>query len=384
MLHEVNLENFRDINTPFYFYDVEILARNLKIIKTLARKYDFKVHYALKANSNERILKIISANEFGADCVSKYEIERALQNGFHSQDIVFAGVGKRDDEIEFAIHYEISEVNVESIEELIVIQEIAKKLTKKVNVAIRINPFIDAKTHQLITTGMQKSKFGISGKEIPGIIHVLKNSEFLQFVGIHFHIGSQISDFKVYKRLSFVINRYIKLLEKSGLNIRSVNVGGGIAINYGYPDEPIHEKFEAYFKIFYDNIINFKKYQFKCEPGRSVVGNCGDIITRILYKKPVNGHEMLVVDASMTELIRPALYHSFHKIEPLKVNSSIKKYTVVGPICESSDIFGTNIDLPESGRGDLLRIRSCGAYAESMASKYNLRPFAKAYFSDDF
>lgn len=369
--------------TPFYYYDIGALKKNLCAIKQYTQEYKIKVHYALKANSNPKILEIISSFGFGADCVSKWEIERALQSGFAAKDIVFAGVGKRDDELIYAIENNISEINAESIEELVVISKIAIRLNKKVNIAIRINPSIDAKTHKLISTALNTSKFGISHNELPQLIELIKNSERLNFIGLHFHVGSQINDMNIYKRLSKAINDYVIFFKKQNIKINSINVGGGVGIDYDNPDYKIEIRIKEFFKTIQHNIKISDEIQLKCELGRSVIGNFGDIITKVLYKKLVNGHEMLVVDASMTELIRPALYNSFHKIEAFKSYKNIKEYTVVGPICESSDTFGEKVKLPELSRGDYLKIRSCGAYAESMASNYNLRPIAKSYFSDE-
>lgn len=371
-----------NIETPYYYYDIEGLTNHLDMILTLSKKYNINIHYALKANSNKRLLNVISSFGVGADCVSGNEIKRALKNGFRSKDIVFAGVGKKDNEINFALDHSISEINVESLDELHVIHQLAHKKGKITQVAIRINPGIDVKTHKHITTGAEYSKFGIQKEDIPEAISLLKTSEYLHFVGLHFHLGSQINSFGAYLLLCEVINKNVLLFEENSLIVRSINVGGGLGINYENPDENQYHIFDKFFRVFKYGIKDSERFQLKCELGRSIVGNFGEIVTSVLYKKPLNGHELLIVDASMTELIRPALYNAFHKIESFSNKESNKEYTIAGPICESSDIFGNKVLLPESSRGDLLRIRSCGAYAESMASNYNLRPIAKSYYSD--
>ena len=281
-----------------------------------------------------------------------------------------------------AIKNNINSINIESIHELEIISEISESLDLSASIALRINPDVYANTHRLITTGTLNNKFGIQQNQVSKAIQIIEENEYLDFKGIHFHIGSQILNLNVFKDLCFSINVIKDKIEKTGVKIQQLNVGGGLGINYNDPENNLIPDFESFFKIFRKYIKQAEKYEMHCELGRSMVGNCGNILSKVLFKKRVNGSEFLVIDASMTELIRPALYNAKHAIESLKKEEKENVYTIVGPICESSDMFGENVALPEMNRGDILVIKSAGAYAESMASNYNLRPFAKAYFSD--
>jgi diaminopimelate decarboxylase len=388
MFNKELIEKFGNLETPFYFYDLELLNSTLSdlIKETSARNY--KIHYALKANSNDRILKIISQYGLGADCVSGNEISKAISNGFNSSDIVFAGVGKSDKEIRIGLEHNIACFNVESIQELEVINSLATSQNKIAPIAIRINPNVDANTHHYITTGLEENKFGINTWDLPSIIEKLPSLNNINLIGLHFHIGSQISDLNVFKGLCTRINEIQKWFDEHNLSLQYINVGGGLGINYENPDAELIPDFCSYFNVFEKFLEIDPGQQVHFEIGRAIVGQCGSLISRVLYIKEGVNTNFAILDAGMTELIRPALYQSYHKIENIsnfEIRNSkfeIFRYDVVGPICESSDTFGKSILLPETKRGDLIAILSTGAYGEAMASRYNLRPEVDSYFSD--
>ncbi|MGB4773619.1 MAG: diaminopimelate decarboxylase [Daejeonella sp.] len=384
MFDQILIKRFQSLETPFYYYDLDLLDKTLRACKSASDKYGFHVHYALKANFNERILSAIEDLGFGADCVSGNEVKKAVETGFNPEKIVFAGVGKSDREIMDALDRNIFCFNVESIQELSVINDLAKQKNKIAKVAIRINPNVDAHTHQYITTGLEENKFGINQWELPAFIEALKQSDHLDFIGIHFHIGSQITDLEVFKNLCFKVNEIHQWFNEHGFQLKVLNVGGGLGVDYHHPDEHLVLDFENYFKIF-DQFLERKPGQeVHFELGRALVAQCGSLISRILYVKNGLKKNFLILDAGMTELMRPALYHAYHKIENISsvkqaksqisnLKSQCYKYDVVGPICESSDSFGKEVELPQSFRGDLIAIRTAGAYGEVMASGYNLR-----------
>lgn len=372
--------------TPFFYYDLELLLKTCDAVNQEANKHDFQVHYALKANSNERILKFLQKMDFGADCVSGNEVKQAVNCGFDSSKIVFAGVGKSDEEINYALSKDIFCFNVESIQELEVINQLASNQNKIANVALRLNPNVNAKTHQYITTGLEENKFGINAHELSEVIQKFKQLPYLWLSGLHFHIGSQITDLEPFRNLCTRVNEFEDYFSNAGFKIDHLNVGGGLGINYQQPDKESIAPFADYFKIFKSFLKTKPGQQVHFELGRAIVAQCGNLISRALYIKNGINTNFIILDAGMTELIRPALYQAFHKIENLSAinrNSSSKRYDVVGPICESSDCFAKSIDLPESFRGDLFAIRSCGAYGEVMASQYNLRDKAAAVYSDE-
>ncbi len=371
-----------DFKTPCYYYDLSFLEENLESVVQNSQYDDFHVHYALKANCNNKVLDRIVGRGLGADCVSGNEIKKAIASGFPSSKITFAGVGKSDDEIRFALSNDIFAFNVESLEELKVIDEIAKELDKIANVAIRINPNIDAKTHHYITTGLDENKFGVSSYDMPEVLSVLKQSKHIRYIGIHFHIGSQILDMNVFKSLCIRVNEWTSWFEVRGFYTKVINVGGGLGINYHQPDNDIPD-FKNYFKIFNDFVERRAGQEIHFELGRAIVGQCAALITKVLYIKKGIKKNFAIVDAGMTELMRPALYQAFHKIEKLNDNSKIVvPYDVAGPICESSDVFGKDVALPLLNRNDYLVIRSTGAYGEIMASHYNLRELNYFYYRD--
>lgn len=377
------LEKFSNLETPFYYYDTNVLNQTLEVLTTEAKKYNFKVHYALKANANARILSIINSYGLGADCVSGGEIRAAIQAGFPASKIVFAGVGKADWEINLALDYNIFCFNVESIPELEVINELATAKGKTAQVEIRINPNVSADTHHYITTGREENKFGIALADVDKVIDVAQASSNIKLIGMHFHIGSQILEMNNFAGLCSRVNELQDQLAKRNITLEHINVGGGLGIDYHYPNKQPIPGFAEYFKTFKSMLKLREGQTLHFEPGRSVVGQCGSLITKVLYIKEGAIKSFAIVDAGMTDLIRPALYQAYHKIENCSSDEPIQKYDVVGPICESSDCFGKDVELNKTKRGDYLALRSAGAYGEIMASQYNLRRLPMAYFSED-
>lgn len=374
------IDRLKTLPTPFYYYDLELLGKTLVALRKESEKYNYHVHYALKANINQEILELIHTHGLGADCVSGNEINQAIDAGFSSQDVVFAGVGKTDNDINIGLDNDIFCFNCESIPEMEVINELAEKKGKVANIALRINPDVNAKTHHYITTGLEENKFGINVWELDEVLEVLKNLNHLNLIGLHFHIGSQITDLSVFKGLCLRVNEIQEWFYKHQIIVDHINVGGGLGVDYENPDKNSIADFKSFFSLFNDFILLRPQQQLHFEIGRSVVAQCGYLISKVLYiKKGVNTN-FAIVDAGMTELIRPALYQSYHKIDNLTSKKDIERYDVVGPICESSDCFGKAIMLPETKRGDLIAIRTCGAYGEVMASRYNSRDLVKAYY----
>ena len=376
------VEKLRNIETPFYYYDTELLRKPLNTIKEESGKYGYKVHYAVKANANPDILKEIAKAGLGADCVSGNEVKAALEAGFKGSDIVFAGVGKTDKEIDIAITNDIFCFNVESMPELEVINGIAGAKGKTAKVALRINPNVDAHTHKKITTGLDENKFGFSMRDMMNAAKYAMNAENLELIGVHFHIGSQITDFSGYEDLCVRINDLQDELENEGIRLKNINIGGGLGINYEHPNHFPIADFEGYFRLFNKNLKLKEGQTLHCEPGRSVVAQCGTLITKVTYVKQGTYKKFAIVDAGMTDLIRPALYDAYHRIENITSDGEEDVYDIVGPICESSDVFQTETHLNKTQRGDLIAIRSAGAYGEIMASRYNLRDLPKGYMSD--
>jgi diaminopimelate decarboxylase len=383
MFANKDISKFNNIDTPFYYYDIELLTKTLQTCANAAKPFNFHIHYALKANFNKVVLEKVKETGFGADCVSAGEVRKAVEIGFDSKKIVFAGVGKSDKEINEALDLDIFCFNVESIQELEVINELAAKKGKVAKVAIRINPNVDAHTHANITTGLDENKFGVNSWDLEACVATLKKSSNLKFLGIHFHIGSQITNLDVYKNLCVRVNDFAKWFEDKGFKIEVLNVGGGLGINYQQPDNQIPD-FETYFKIF-NEFLEVKPYQeVHFELGRALVGQSASLITRALYIKNGKKKNFVVLDAGMTELMRPALYQAYHKIENLsRGEGTALKYDIVGPICESTDCFAKELELPETFRGDIFAIRSAGAYGEVMASNYNLRDAIVTVTSND-
>lgn len=378
------LDKFNETDTPFYYYDTDLLRETLRTINTEAGKYEgFCVHYAVKANANPKILNVICQAGLGADCVSGGEIQAAINSGFSSSKIVFAGVGKSDKEINLAIDKDIFCFNVESVPELAVINEIAAAKDKVARVAFRINPNVGAHTHANITTGLAENKFGIAMEDMEDIIGQAEDMKNVKFVGLHFHIGSQILDMGDFVALCNRINDLQKQLEAHHVTVDNINVGGGLGIDYTHPNKVSVPDFKSYFATYARHLKLRKGQMLHFELGRSVVGQCGSLISRVLYVKQGTAKQFAILDAGMTDLIRPALYQAYHKIENISSEAPMQTYDVVGPICESSDVFAKAIDLNECHRGDLVAIRSAGAYGEIMASQYNCRPLPKGYITED-
>lgn len=381
MIDKRTIQKFESLETPFYYYDLDILRSTLNTVKKESELSGYKVHYAIKANSNPGILQIISSFGLGADCVSYNEIEASLNAGFEASDIVFAGVGKTDKDIIAALQKDIFCFNCESIPEMEVIDNLASQQGKKASIALRINPYIEAHTHKYITTGIEESKFGINTWELDDVIRRLSTLKNIKLIGIHFHIGSQITRMPVFKSLCARINELQEWFSSRSIDLKIINVGGGLGIDYENPENVT--PFPEYFSLLHDLIDLKPGQELHLEPGRSISGQCGSLISRVLYIKNGSNTQFAIIDAGMTDLIRPALYQAHHKIENLTSKGNTFRYDVVGPVCESSDTFAKFIELPETKRGDLIAIRSAGAYGEVMASRYNLRDLPGSVFSDD-
>jgi len=380
------IDKFQKIRTPFYYYDTELLDETLLAIKSETDKHEgYHLHYAVKACSNPKVLRHIKDAGMGADCVSGGEIQACLDAGFPANEIVFAGVGKSDWEIELGLKAGIQYFNVESIPELEVINEIAHRMDKVAQVSFRINPDVGAHTHSNITTGLAENKFGIAMEDMEKIIKLADSLPNVNFVGLHFHIGSQILEMDDFVALSQRINELQDRLEAEGITkVKNINVGGGLGIDYQNPEKHPIPNFKDYFDTYAEHLKLRPGQHLHFELGRAVVGQCGNLVTRCLYVKQGSVKKFVIVDAGMTDLIRPALYDAYHKVENLTSTSPLETYDVVGPICESSDIFVKDYQMAGTKRGDLLVLRSAGAYGEIMASQYNCRPLPVGYVTEDF
>ncbi len=384
MLSHSIAEKLSRYPTPFYLYDMELLGRTLEAVRSQSARYGYKVHYALKANFEEPILERIREAGLGVDCVSGNEVRKAIETGFEPSGIVYAGVGKSDREIEYSIEHKIFAFNCESRQELEVIDSIAGRMGRVADVALRINPDVDPMTHRHISTGHADSKFGIAYTEIEELIGELPRLKNIRVTGLHFHIGSQIRELKVFEYLCLRVNTLYDWFTARGLHLAHVNVGGGLGIEYERPEsEPVPD-FERYFAIF-DRFLKLPpEVEVHFELGRSIVGQCGELIARVLYNKVTSGGKnVAIIDASMTELIRPALYQAHHAIENLSARGDATAvYTVAGTVCESSDTFAADVHLPGLVRGDLVSIKTAGAYGSAMASRYNLHDLPASVYSD--
>ena len=381
------IESFRNIKTPFYYYDTALLRQTIKTITDEVAKHEgYHIHYAVKACANPKVLRIIADSGLGADCVSGGEIQACIDAGFPANTIVYAGVGKADWEIELGLNVGIQYFNVESVAELEVIEEIAARMNKTANVSFRINPDVGAHTHANITTGLSENKFGIAMQDMERVILMAKEMPHIEFVGLHFHIGSQILEMDDFQALSLRINELQDRLEKNGIGpVKNINVGGGLGIDYQEPDAHPVPGFGKFFDTYAQNLKLRPGQQLHFELGRSIVGQCGSLIAKCLYVKQATHLQFVILDAGMTDLIRPALYDAHHHIENLtSQEANTQSYDVVGPICESSDVFQRDCTLPVTHRGDLIALRSAGAYGEIMASQYNCRPLPIGYVTEDF
>jgi len=425
MFNPALVNRFQSIETPFYYYDLQQLKATLKACSDAAFKHHFQVHYAMKANFNPRVLDTVRSFGFGADCVSGNEVKAAVDHGFKREKTVFAGVGKSDKEINLALDQDIFCFNAESVQELQIINDLASAKNKTANIAIRINPNVDAHTHHFITTGLEENKFGINTWELPAVVEKLHQCKNLQFLGIHFHVGSQINDLSVFRNLCLKVNEMQLWFQEEGFTVKILNVGGGLGVDYYQPDANNIPDFAGYFQVFKDFLQVNEAQEVHFELGRALVAQCASLISRVLYVKNGIKKNFLILDAGMTELMRPMLYQAYHEIENLSGASVISgqqsaisheqsamnhepstisyplsatshepsttnhepsaphTYDVVGPICESTDCFRTDVELPESKRGDLIAIRTAGAYGEVMASGYNLRDRVQAVYSEE-
>lgn len=401
ILHSSNLHDvFAEAETPFYFYDMRLFRRTVGELASLASRYGIRVHYAVKANSQERLMKYIASFGFGADCVSGNEVLYSSRCGFLPKDIVFAGVGKTDREIISSLKLGIGTFNCESLEEISVVNSLAASLGVRANVSVRINPDIDAHTHKYVTTGLYENKFGISRHEFEPLVQLLGQCGSVNFQGLHFHIGSQITDVaEVYGLECRRAAEIVTWFEDKGLTVENIDLGGGLGVDYEDPDGSPVPDFALWFRTISENLPLRPWQSVHVEPGRSVVAQCGTLISRVLFVKSGETKTFLILDAGMNDLIRPALYGAYHKIEnlsalhrpgnfPASAASSdaaegLQAYDVVGPVCESSDVWGAGRLLPQSRRRDVMAIRSAGAYGQVMSSRYNLRDLAPAVYSDD-
>lgn len=383
MFSERQIDAFRSFKTPFYFYDLELLNRTIQSVKEHGVSKGYHIHFALKANNNTRILELLNDAGFGADCVSGKEIEKAIETGFEPGKIAFAGVGKTDEEIETGLRHDIFSFNCESLQEIEVLNELAGRHETKARIAIRLNPNVQANTHKYITTGLHENKFGIPADDIPVLFELLPSLPNVSVTGLHFHIGSQILDLDTFRNLSERVNKLQNDFEENGMELGHINVGGGLGIDYGSPDKNPIPDFKTYFGLFQKHLQLRKDQELHFELGRSLVGQAGNLISKVLFTKTGKTTNFAILDAGMTELIRPALYQARHQIDVLTSQKPLKKYDVVGPICETSDTFRNGVLLPEVERGDFVAIRSCGAYGQVMSSDYNLRERAETLYSDE-
>lgn len=381
MFSKEQIHFFQSRKTPFYYYDLTLLDQTLAEVKKHGLSRGYHVHFAIKANFNHTILERIRDAGLGIDCVSGAEIVRAVECGFRPDQIAFAGVGKTDDEILTGLRHNIFTFNCESLEELKVLNELAEREGKQATVAIRLNPNIEANTHRYITTGLNENKFGISTDRLPQLFELLPELNSITLKGIHFHIGSQITDLEPFRQLCLRTNELQTQFEAAGYPLEHLNLGGGLGIDYGDPDKEPVPDFSLFFELFEKHLNLRSGQQVHFELGRSIVGQCGSLISSVLYVKEGEATRFAILDAGMTELIRPALYQASHRVDVLTSNKPEKTYDVVGPICESSDTFQRGVSLPELQRGDLVAIRSAGAYGEVMSSGFNLRERVSSYYS---
>lgn len=383
MISPKAIEAFAGIETPFYYYDMDLLRATLEECRNQAAKYGYKVHYAIKANDQQRIVDTVCSYGYGVDCVSGGEIELAVESGFDPATIVFAGVAKTDAEIRLALKVGIGCFNCESIPEIERIDALAGEMGLRASIAIRVNPDIDAHTHKYISTGLEENKFGISIRAFDTVVETLAAVKNIDFKGLHVHVGSQITDMSVFalacKRTVDLTHRF----ERAGYPVNSINLGGGLGVDYEHPVANPMPRFDAWFATVHDNLPLEPGQELHFEPGRALVAQCGDLISRAVYVKQGIDRKFVILDAGMNDLIRPALYQAYHDVENLTSRGPLQRYDVAGPVCESSDCWGEGMMVAEAHRGDLFAIHSAGAYGQVMAMPYNRRPFAKAYYSDE-
>jgi len=383
MITKEQVEAFGTIETPFYFYDMDLLRKTLDIYKSQIEKYGYNAHYALKANANDRIIDTIRSYGLGADCVSGNEVKLAVRSGFDPQKVVYAGVGKSDKEIRAALRAGIFSFNCESVPEIRIINDLAAGMGKRARISIRVNPDIDAHTHKYISTGLKENKFGISPWAFQDVADTLAQCRHIEFLGLHFHVGSQITELPVFSLLCRRVEELQQWFIEHQLPIRNINLGGGLGIDYQNPNGDPIARFEEYFALIHKNLVVRPGQHVHFEPGRALVGQCGHLISRVLYVKMGKEKKFAILDAGMNDLIRPALYQAYHDIENLSNSGRKLRYDVVGPVCESSDSWGQKRMISRCQRGDLVAIHSAGAYGQVMAMRYNQKDLAKAVYSDD-
>lgn len=377
------IDQFSTISAPFYYYDLNLLSATLDEIKRQIDGMPYVVHYAIKANNTPEVVRMIAERGFGVDIVSGGELKAALEMGFTADKMAYSSVGKTDEEIRLGIEAGICCFNVESIPELVIISEIAAKIGKKANVALRLNPDIDAHSHHYITTGVADNKFGINLDMAEEAFDLAMSMPEITLKGLHFHIGSQITVNEPFRLLCERVNNIVSAFEAKGFKPEILNVGGGLGIDYEQPDVNPIPDFAHFFDIFKKNIILRDNQTLHFELGRSMVAQCGTLVSKVLYVKNNGNKKFVILDAGMTDLIRPALYQAHHKLENLTSKAvECETYDIVGPVCETSDTFGENEILPKTQRGDIFAIRSAGAYGATMASNYNLRPIVPYVTSD--
>ncbi|MCQ2143290.1 MAG: diaminopimelate decarboxylase [Bacteroidales bacterium] len=381
------LDAFEKLGTPVWYYDLEVLSETIETLKAIAGDKGIAIHYALKANPDERIVAMMAAAGFGADCVSGGEVALAAKQGIPADRIFYAGVGKTDREIRESIDLGVR-FNVESLEELYVVNAFAGEMGKTARVSLRLNPNVDGRTLKYITSGLHDNKFGLPPHDVDSAIEMLKASGNIVFEGLHFHIGSQITSVrKVFGELCGKVREAVRYFEERGIDVKCINLGGGLGIDYENPSKS--PDFEGWLGTIAEGLKDLRPRTIELEPGRSLVAGCCSLISRVLFVKHGENKDFMILDAGMSELLRPALYGSFHLIENLSAEAERKAfreqslYDIVGPICESSDTWGRDRRMPLSVRGDVVAIRSAGAYGKSMSSTYNLRAQAPTIWSDE-
>ncbi|MCG3702532.1 diaminopimelate decarboxylase [Aliarcobacter butzleri] len=365
--------NFKELankyQTPYYVYDFNYITNQYEELKSAFRARKSLIAYAVKANSNLSVIKHLANLGAGADCVSIGEVKRALKVGIPSYKIIFSGVGKIDDEIRQALELDILMINVESDAELQRVEIIAKELGKVARISIRVNPNIDPKTHPYISTGLHENKFGVDIDTAKRMYIQCKNSDFLDPVGIHCHIGSQLTELQPIKEAVKIVADLVRNLKAIKIELSFIDIGGGLGIIY--EDEKLIDTYE-YAQSILETMFGLD-ITIICEPGRFIVGNSGIFVTKVLYEK-INGNKrFVIVDGAMNDLIRPALYNAYHRVEVLNDNQDFSDCNLVGPVCESGDFFAKNIQLPKTEHNDLVAIYSAGAYGFTMSSNYNTR-----------
>ena len=356
-------------DTPLYVYNFNNIEKNYKKLKEAFKGKKSLIAYAIKANSNLSVLKHIKELGCGADCVSIGELRKALMAGIDKYKIIFSGVGKKDEEIKEALEENILYINVESKAELLTVENIAKNLKIKARISVRVNPNIDPKTHPYISTGLKNNKFGVNEEEAKKMYLIAKKSKYLDPIGIHFHIGSQLNDISPIIKASKKIAKLTKNLLALDIDIKFFNIGGGLGIKY--TDEQEINPYDYVQGIL--STINGLDLTIITEPGRYIIANAGYFVSKVLYEKENQNKKFIIIDGAMNDLIRPSLYGAYHKVINFKESKELYKVDIVGPICESGDFLAKDISLPKMNKGDILVFKNAGAYGFVMASNYNSR-----------